>query len=235
MASPRLYTAIITARGGSKGLPGKNMALLAGRPLIAYTLDAAQRCPWVDRVVVTTDDDRIAQVSAAAGAEVLKRPPQLATDAASSVDTVVHVLQVLAAQGRGPSRFVLLQPTSPLRSAALLTECLDMLETAGSGCAVSVCALDHHPAKSLVQREGRWQPLLGDWQVMHQPRQSLAPACRPNGAIYAMVTAEFLVQRQFLFDPLMPYFMSAADSIDIDTADDLRRAEQELLARQGLA
>jgi CMP-N-acetylneuraminic acid synthetase len=127
---------------------------------------------------------------------------------------------------------VLLQPTSPLRHAAMLGECLALLDGQKGACAVSVCALEHHPAKSLVQRNGRWEPVLGDWNVMHQPRQALGPACRPNGAIYAMATADFLAHRQFVFEPLLPYFMSGTDSVDIDTADDLRRADRELLARQ---
>jgi CMP-N,N'-diacetyllegionaminic acid synthase len=232
MATARRYTAIITARGGSKGLPGKNLARLGGRPLIEYTIEAARQCALVERTLVSTDDEAIAKASVAAGAEVLERPAELATDTASSVDTVAHVLRVLAAQGAAPVHFVLLQPTSPLRTARMLTECLALLEGDAGGCAVSVCDADHHPAKTLVQREGRWEPLLGDWEVMHQPRQALPRTCRPNGAIYAMATADFMLRRQFVFEPLVPYFMSTADSIDIDSAEDLRNAERQLLVRQ---
>ena len=226
----RTYTAIITARGGSKGLPGKNLALLAGRPLIAHSIAAALGSTLVRRVVVSTDDDAIAAASRQAGAEVLARPAVLATDTASSVDVVEHALRSLKDGGDAHPDFVLLQPTSPLRSARHLQECLEAFGRSTAACAVSVCECEHHPLKALVEREGSWQPVAASWDALHQPRQSLGRACRPNGAIYAMAVDELLRRRCFVFEPMLPFFMSEADSIDIDTAADLARAAAALVA-----
>lgn len=229
------YTAIVTARGGSKGLLGKNLRVLDGKSLLRRTLDAALGVAAVSHVAVTTDDPDIARESAVAGVHVIDRPAELATDEASSVDTVVHALSVLNALGMLERHFVLLQPTSPMRTSFHLEQCLALLEAASEGsCTVSVCDIEHHPLKALIEHDGRLKPVSGDWNTLHQPRQLLGRACRPNGAIYAMGVEDFLAHRQFLFEPLVPYFMSTEDSVDIDTAKDLEQARKILAARKSL-
>lgn len=123
----REVLAIIPARGGSKGLPRKNLALLGGRPLVAWTIDAARRCPLVDRVIVSTEDEEIASASREAGAEVpFLRPPELAGDRALVNDAAFHTLGRLAVEeGYRPSLYLLLYPTSPFRTKDLLRRVLE--------------------------------------------------------------------------------------------------------------
>ncbi|HHL40443.1 MAG TPA: acylneuraminate cytidylyltransferase family protein [Deltaproteobacteria bacterium] len=118
--------AIIPARGGSKGIPGKNIVDVAGRPLIAWTIEAAARSSLVDRCVVSTDDERIADVSRGFGAEVLMRPAELATDEASTLSVLTHVARRLPCE-----TVVLLQATSPIRRAGLIDECIREFEEGG--------------------------------------------------------------------------------------------------------
>lgn len=226
------YVAVVTARGGSRGLPGKNIMPLGGRPLIAHSIEAALGdarlgVPWV-----TTDDAAIAQAARAAGARVIDRPAHLATDTASSVDTVIHALDVLAASGQRPTHVVLLQPTSPLRTAAHVTACLDGFESSAARSAVSACPAEHHPLKMLLQGPDGPAPVSGDWDDLHAPRQALPEALRINGAIYVTRCEDLRAQRRFVIAPLHVYRMSVADSTDIDTAQDLAEAARVLAGRQ---
>lgn len=219
--------ALITARGGSKGLPGKNIAPLAGKPLIAHTILAARGCPAVERVVVTTDDSAIRRAALEWGAEVIDRPAALATDTASSADAVRHALEELAAQGYEPDLFALLQPTSPLRTAGHLADCIDRFRASGAACAVSVTEVEHHPYKAFVETAGGLKPLFGR-DYLSMPRQMLPVVLRQNGAIYLMPRRTFLAVDGFYVEPAMAYRMPAADSIDIDTAADLMQCEYRL-------
>jgi CMP-N-acetylneuraminic acid synthetase len=218
--------AIITARGGSKGLVRKNICNLAGKPLVAYSIEAAKNCDLIDTVVVTTDDDEIAEISRKFGAEILKRPAELATDTASSYDTVKHVLE--SGANSQYDFFVLLQPTSPLRNATHITEALEQFQKTDCKSAISVCIAEHHPYKDFIAKEGRLVPLF-DAKYLGTPRQELVEIYRQNGAIYIMRCHDFLYNTDdFYLPPVMPYVMSAEDSIDIDTALDLRVAEQHI-------
>lgn len=229
-AQPR-FVAIIPARGGSKGLPRKNVLPLAGLPLIMHSIQAAQACAWVSAVVVSTDDAEIAGVAQHAGAQVIMRPAELATDGASTVDVVLHALAALAEMGQAATHFVLLQPTSPLRTHAHISACLAQLVSSRAACGVSLCAEAHHPQKALVHVGGQWLPVSGNWSDLHQARQALPLAARPNGAIYAMASAEFLARRCFVFEPMAAYMMDAVSSIDIDSAVDLAAAQAALAAQ----
>jgi CMP-N-acetylneuraminic acid synthetase len=119
--------AVIPARGGSKGLPGKNIRPLNGKPLIAWSIEAAQNSSLVDRVLVSTDDEKIAKIAKSFGAEVLPRPALLATDEATTISVLTHVAQEIPTAGT----FIVLQPTSPLRSKALIDSCLREYERGG--------------------------------------------------------------------------------------------------------
>jgi CMP-N-acetylneuraminic acid synthetase len=116
--------AVIPARGGSKGVPGKNVRMLRGQPLISWSIQAAQRATTVDRVVVSTDNDNIASIAKAFGAEVLMRPAELATDEATTLSVIRHV----AAEIRAADTFIILQPTSPLRDSGLIDDCVRLFE-----------------------------------------------------------------------------------------------------------
>jgi len=225
--------AVITARGGSKGLPGKNIAPLGGKPLIAHTILAALGCPAIERVVVSTDDRNIRRIALDWGAEVIDRPAALATDAASSVDVVRHVLAMLADDGYEPALFALLQPTSPLRRADHLTDCVERFRRSGAACAISVTEMEHPPHKAFVESDGCLVPLFGR-EFLAAPRQALPTTLRQNGAIYLMAPAVFLAAGAFHADPAMAYRMSAEDSVDIDNIDDLAACERRLAAIQAV-
>ncbi|MFV3077877.1 cytidylyltransferase domain-containing protein [Niveispirillum fermenti] len=224
--TPRVL-AVVPARGGSKGLPRKNILPLAGRPLIQHSIAAGRGCPLVTECVVSTEDEEIAGIARQAGAEVMHRPAELATDLVPTHLVVRHVLEKLRDKGRDWDVVVLLQPTSPLRTAAHLTACLEMFLPSAARSVVSVCPAEHHPYKDLRIADGWLTPLFSR-EALETPRQQLPAAFRPNGAIFAVRVADFLEYGAFYVDPALPFVMDARDSIDIDSLGDLRRAEAVL-------
>ena len=163
MISDRKVLVLVPARGGSKGLPGKNIRSLCGRPLIQWSIDTALACDEIDAVVVSTDDEQIAAVSAAAGAEVpFLRPPALAVDTASSIDVVIHALDFLERNGRVFDIVLLLEPTSPLREVADIQVALQRMVDTGAAAIVSVCRAEStHPAFMFrTTSQGRLDPFM---------------------------------------------------------------------------
>ena len=221
-------TAIIPARGGSKGILHKNIAPLGGRPLITYTIDAALHSGVCDRCIVSTDDDAIARVSVQAGAEVVRRPKELAGDSARSQEAVVHVLRWLEEERGGlPEFFILLQPTSPLRSARHVAECFTAFKNSNAASVISVTQAEVHPQKCLIVENGYLEPLFSV-DDLSRPRQGLPVVFRQNGAIYAMASRVFLKELTFYVPPVLPYAMPQELSIDIDSPLDLRMCEEVL-------
>ncbi len=220
-------TAIITARGGSKGVPRKNLRQVAGLPLIAYTIKAATECDHIDECYVTTDDREIKDVSIAYGARVIDRPKELAEDNSLSRDAILHALRYLDGNGKLPEYFTLLQPTSPLRNASHLSTCLRNFFNSTCNCAVAVTEAEHHPWKMLLQENGILAPVKSS-EMLESPRQALPAAYRINGSIYVLPTALFLQKRSFFVEPAMPFIMSRAESLDIDTEADLQLLERLL-------
>lgn len=215
--------AIIPARGGSKGLPGKNLRPLAGLPLIAWSIAAARACPAIDDVIVSTDDPAIAAAARAAGARVpFLRPAELATDSARTIDVVHHALGALP---QPPDLLVLLQPTSPLRQAeditAALTRCID----AGADTCVSVTPSAKSPAWMYqIDPAGRMRPLLED-RPTGRRRQDLPPVYVLNGAVYVARTPWLLAHDGFIAPNGVASVMPPERSVDIDTLLDFRLAE----------
>ncbi len=225
--------AIITARGKSKRLPGKNIKLLGGKPLIAYTIEAALGCSYVDRCLVSTEDPQIKRVSLDFGAEVIDRPRILATDSATSEGVIRQVLNELKNRGDLPQYFVLLQPTSPLRDSKILSRCLKQFLASGKVCCISICEAEHHPLKSFIEKKRKIVPLV-DSDTLTAPCQLLPRAYRPNGAIYIIRSDIFLKTNSLFVQPFMPFFMDQEDSSDIDTEMDFQIAEN-LIARKNNA
>jgi len=216
--------AIITARGGSKGLLRKNLRPFSGKPLIVHTIEAALKCTLIRRCYVSTEDPEIKAVSLAAGAEVIDRPPELAQDASQSEDAVRHALEVLREREVLPEYFALLQPTSPLRTSAHLAACLSAFFASGAACAISVTEEPHHPYKSFWVKEGQLLP-FGGAEFLSCPRQSLPPVYRQNGAIYVMECELFLATNHFFASPALPFVMAQESSLDIDSEFDLALGE----------
>lgn len=222
--------ALIPARGGSKRLPRKNVLPLAGRPLIAWTIQAALDAGGIDDVVVSTDDAEIADVARAAGAAVpFRRPSALASDDATTLDVVWHALAEL---GNRHDWLVLLQPTSPLRTAADIADALDLARRHNASVTSIAC-----PGKPLgwVHRAEDSLIPIGD-EMDSSPIGS--PRMRPlaagetttawgwlNGALYVVPVAWLRRTGAFVTDATLPFAMPVARSVDIDTAEDFALAE----------
>ncbi len=222
--------AVIPARGGSKALPRKNLALLYGKPLIAWTIEAAIRSRVVNRTVVTTDDTEIADVARSLGAEIpFLRPPELARDETPGIAAILHAVRWLEEhEGYRPDVVMKLQPTSPLRTAEDLTSALALLAERHADAVVSVTPVEHHPY---------WMRTVDEHGFMHDfvpqsaptfVRQDLPPAYRVNGAIY-LADRTTLLTTEWWFGPrTAAYVMPSERSVDIDTTDDLAVAERLL-------
>ena len=231
-AEPR-FVALIPARGASKRLPRKNLLPILGKPLLAYSIEAAKSCAFVDGVYVSTEDREIASVARSLGADVIDRPMELASDTATSRNVVLHALDQLDARGASRSHFALLQPTSPQRTAAHLSDCVSRFASGKYGCAVSVCEAEHHPSKMLAIDEAGTLVPFGSAGDLDKPLQSLGRVYRQNGAIYLMNCVDFRTRATgFFLAPAMPFVMSARESVDIDSETDFRLASFLMEARK---
>jgi len=226
--------AIIPARAGSKGVPGKNTRLLAGRPLVAYTIDAALTSNCFAAVYVTSDDPIVLNLAIAQGAQAIQRPTELADDHSSMNAVIRHVLDHLSAGGHVMGdAFALLQPTSPLRSAQHLKEAAALFAKGDCQSVVGVCRNEHPPQKSLaIGKNGHLSPLW-TWESLHANRQDLGESYRQNGALWLLRWEAFQATGRFVVDPALPYVMNAADSVDIDSLDDFEAAEAILRGQTG--
>ena len=213
--------ALIPARGGSKGIPRKNIRVFCGKPLLQWSIDAALAAACVDQVVVSTEDPEIAEVAKAGGAEVpFLRPADLATDTAPGIAPVLHALELLP----HVSDVLLLQPTSPLRTSGDIEAIVALRQQAGRESAVSLTPSAKHPAwmYSLTQDQ-RLEPLL-QLDGAHC-RQQLPLAYALNGALYLASRASLLRENSFIQEDTVGYVMSAERSVDIDTPLDWQWAE----------
>ncbi len=218
--------AIIPARGGSKGVPRKNIRPLAGKPLICYTIEAAKRACLVNRIVVTTDDDEIATVSRKAGAEVVRRPAELALDTSPTEPALLHALGVLKeSEGYEPYAVVLLQPTSPLRGAKRIDEAVQKLLSTGADAVLSVCESQHYNLCATLDGD-RYCPF---YDYNNRPRtQDVENRYRENGAIYVTRTEVLIQHQNRLAGDVRAIVMNIVESIDIDSEEDFALAEQVL-------
>jgi CMP-N-acetylneuraminic acid synthetase len=220
--------ALIPARGGSKGLPGKNVRPFLGRPLIARSIDVAKAARNVSRVVVTTDDAEIARVARAAGAEVpFLRPAELATDVARARDVYVHAIDALEREwGATIDSVCVLQPTSPLRTAEDVDRAIDLFHARQAASVVSVCEMHPPPgwAKAILP-DGTLDAYPGV-AATGRNRQEELPAYAPNGAVFVF-RAALLREDVGYYVPgrTFPYVMPKERSVDIDDAIDFALAE----------
>lgn len=220
MIKGKKILALITARGGSKGIPGKNTRLLGGKPLVVWTIEAALDSRYVDRTVLSSDDEKIISVAEKAGAEVpFRRPANLATDEATSVDVVAHAL----AQITGFDYLLLLQPTSPFRTAADIDVFLEFAMEHKSTTCVSVTPSPAHPFQIFSLSADRLTAFV---PAPPQRRQDLPPAYVLNGALYLVETNWFLKNRMFLSPETVGFVMPTERSLDIDTPADWEEAER---------
>lgn len=227
MINGKRVLAIIPARGRSKGLPGKNIKELCGKPLIAWSIERAKVCSNIDRVVVSTDDDQIAYVAKKYGAEVpFVRPEELASDTASTLDVIIHTVEWFEKyEDYRPAYILLLQPTSPLRTIEDIEGAIQTLKYKDARAVVSVCETDHHPWWSnTLPENGNMKAFLRP-EILNKRRQDLPVFYRLNGAIYLADTDYLYECNGFLGQDTRAYIMPKERSLDIDTEFDLKMAE----------
>ncbi|HEX6164359.1 MAG TPA: acylneuraminate cytidylyltransferase family protein [Vicinamibacterales bacterium] len=229
---------IITARGGSKGIPGKNLKLLAGRPLLDYSIDAANDTP-LDRLILSTEDARIANAARSMGCEVpFMRPAELARDETPHLPVIQHAVKWLQDhEGYRPDIVLTLQPTSPLRSAADIAAALRMLELSDADSVVSVTEVTAHahPMRMLKVDDQGFATLFATGEPVRKRinrRQDLPKAWVMNGAIYACRTEVLFAAEPSLYgDRVVAYPMPAERSISIDDLEDWAAAERAIARR----
>lgn len=219
--------AIIPARAGSKGVPGKNIRPLGGRPLICWSIAAAGAAVALTRTVVSTDGEDIAEVARGCGAEVpFLRPDALATDRARAIDVIQHGLRkVEELAGERFDAVLMLQPTTPFRTAADIAGALRLLAESGADSVISVCDVGgHHPARMKFLKGDRLIDPDFVEAYENQPRQELAPMFIRNGAIY-LTRRDVLLGGSFKGQDCRAWVMPAERSVNIDTELDFRFAE----------
>ncbi|ANH68938.1 cytidylyltransferase domain-containing protein [Mitsuaria sp. 7] len=223
VGTPRLL-ALVPARGGSKRLPRKNVLPLGGRPLIRWSIDAARDSGVCVDVLVSTDDEEIAQTARAAGAMVpWLRPAELATDTAGSAGVIAHALAWYEQTHGAVDAVLLLQPTSPFRSAAAIRGAVNAYADQPGPTrhpVVSVSPAASHPAWTFAWQDGELRPSLG-WEPLALRSQDLTPAYALNGALYVIPAEDARTARPIVRPGVLPFVMTdARESLDIDTADD---------------
>jgi N-acylneuraminate cytidylyltransferase len=228
--------ALIPARGGSKGIPGKNLRLLAGRPLVAHAVRNAREVPGIGRVVLSTDSEEIAEAGRGAGAEVpFLRPPALAGDESPMAGVVIHAVEALRAEGWAADAVVLLQPTSPLVRPATIERALDAFRSSGAPVLKGVRRVREHPGWMLVRRGDRLAPFLDGAELSRGAspgkgaarRQDLTELFIPCGAVYVYSTRHLSAAPG---EGCAWIEIGWPESIDIDDPEDLRIAEWALSA-----
>jgi len=211
--------AIIPARGGSKGLPGKNTIDAGGKPLIAWTIEAARASRYLDRIIVSTEDADIAAVAKTWGCDApFQRPAALATDEASIYKVLLHALDQLEETF---DFIILLQPTSPLRTAADIDACLRICSETTAPACVSVCESVKSPHWMYwLDRNNLMKPVLNEEYTSNR-RQDIPPAYAVNGAVYVANVDWFCEHKTFIGPKTKAFVMPLEKSIDIDSAWDL--------------
>jgi len=223
---------VIPARGGSKGIPDKNLATLAGRPLLAYTADAARLSRRLSRCIVSTDDERIADAARALGLEVpFLRPSELACDDTPMLPVLQHAAREVARAASAVDAVVLLQPTSPLRQAMHIDAAIDLLESSGADSVVSVVEVPHQfsPVSVMRLEDGQLRPFLDGPLITR--RQDKPKVFARNGPAVLAVRTRVIEAGTLYGDDCRPLIMTASQSIDIDGPDDLAFAELMLSKR----
>jgi N-acylneuraminate cytidylyltransferase/CMP-N,N'-diacetyllegionaminic acid synthase len=218
---------LVPARGGSKTIPRKNIRLLAGKPLIAWTIDAAINCHELSHVIVSTDDPEIAEVALQWGAEVpFLRPAELAGDETSTLSVVLHLIHWLEDQSLpAPEYVLLLQPTSPFRTLEDVKAVIDLTKTRKANAVVSVCEAKTHPFLcKRIQEDGTLSGFTTA-DIDYLRRQDLPPAYVLNGAIYMNSRESLLEERTFIPKETLAYLMPPERSLDLDTLWDWHLAE----------
>lgn len=210
---------VIPARGGSKGVPKKNIKPLMGKPLIAYTIEEAKRSKYLDRIVISTDDLEIAEICEELGSGVVMRPSEFATDTAPTELVLIHVLETLARSDYEPDVVVTLEPTSPLRTHQLIDKCIETLWQTGAD---SVISVKETRACFGTLTEGRFDYLV---KGQRRRRQERSPLYEESSTVYVTRTETLLKHKSVLGERLYAVLVDEDEAIDINTPLDFVIAE----------
>jgi N-acylneuraminate cytidylyltransferase len=218
--------AIIPARAGSKGLPGKNTALIDGKSLVQLAIESALSIPEITRVVVTSDDVSVQKIALDLGAEVVVRPAELAQDNSPIESAILHALHSLNLKTTVKDVLTVIQPTSPLRDKQLLaTSISNFIKNGSEGSVFGVVEVEHHPAKMLIVDGENVVPFT-KVEDLSAPRQQLDRIVRQSGSIYITNLQQFLSLGTLFINPVRWVAVSGAEAIDIDSAQDLELAQE---------
>lgn len=219
--------AIIPARSGSKGVPGKNIKLLNGKPLIAFSIEAAQKSKYVEKIIISTDDSEIANIAESLGAYVpFLRPKELAQDNSLAMDVYCYTIEQLNNRFNfNINEFVVLQPTSPLRTSEDIDSAIELFYKKNADAVISYYEAPHPPiwAKK-IDENGLIQNYF-EFDSSLKNRQEIDKAYMPNGAIYIFKYNILKEKHTYYTENTYPYLMPAERSIDIDTLLDFKIAE----------
>lgn len=215
---------IIPARGGSKGLPRKNIKILAGKPLIVYTIEAALHSKKLNRIIVSTEDKEIADVSREYGAEVIIRPQDLAKDTTPTEPVIKHVVSFLKSEGYKADIIVTLQPTSPFRTSNQIDDAINEICFDNVDSVIGLKEVKEHPYKMKKIENGHVVPFLKIY-LQSNRRQDIPPLYKENGAIYITKYDFLMNEGKIIGGNMRPFLMSNETSIDIDTHLDFKIAE----------
>lgn len=220
---------IIPARGGSKGLPRKNIIDLAGKPLIAWTIEASIDSKYITKTIVSSDDKEILDIANNYGAEIIKRPDDLASDSATSEVVVKHVIDYLESTGEIFEVVVLLQPTSPLRNYKDIDSAFEAMFDSNATAIISVCEFDNKILKTFIKGSNDFLEGASNNKYPFMRRQDLPSVYMPNGAIYIINVKSFREGGSFLTNKTLSYVMPEDRSVDIDILTDIETATLTLI------
>lgn len=217
--------ALIPARGGSKGLPGKNILPFCGKPLISWTIAQARASRYLDKIVVSTDDEAIAAISLKYGACIpFLRPKRLSASTSNMMDVVMHSLNFFSKKNEKYDIVILLQPTSPLRNSADIDKAIELLFAKKASSLISISRSEHHPWWSVSLIKGQRIRKFRGPGSLHKNRQALPDYYRINGAVYMACVDHLRKNKGFLGKSTLAYIMPPERSVDIDTKIDFEFA-----------
>ncbi len=225
MYKGKTFLALVPARGGSKGIPNKNIKKICGKPLIAYTIEEANNSKYIDKVIVSTDSEAIRDSSIEHGAEVpFLRPIELASDEAKTIDVVLHSVDFLANSDLHFDYIILLQPTQPLRKFWHIDEAIERIVDKKAENLVSLSVVKDHPLLvRSIDHEGEVIKLIDEGSTVR--RQDFPSFYKVNGAIYINKINDHLNSETSLNDNKLSYIMDAEFDLDIDEDIDLQLFE----------
>lgn len=225
MIKQKKVLALIPARGGSKSIPKKNIVELYGKPLISWSIEAAINTPEIDKVIVSTDSNEIAQVALEYGAEIQIRPAELADDSSLVIDTIHYVINDLKKNGEYYDYVTLLEPTAPLRSSEDISRCIELLSEKSLDSVATFKEADLNPIRAWGIKENKPTTFI-EGAIPWLPRQKLPAAYQLNGAVYVTKTEKLLEsKRELIMGNIGAIIMPKERSVDIDDMIDLLMAD----------